>query len=406
MTISNGHSSLRKRLLPLLVAPALALCALSDAVAQARPDIRIAIIQARSGPLEEYGNQASTGFRLGLDHATGGTLQVAGRKIVLIERDDQGKPDIGKSTLATAYSDDKADIAVASTSSSVTLAMLPVAEEAKKILLVEPAAADSITGAQWNRYIFRTSRSSSQEAIANAVALDKPGVSIATLSQNNAFGRDGVQAFKQALKSAKLVQEEYLPPTTTDFSASAQRLIDALKNLPGRKIIWVLWAGSANPFKIADLDLGRYGIEIAAIGNSLAVMAPYKGLPGLEGATYYYYGIPKNPVNDWLVAEHQKRFKTPPDFVTAGGMSAAIALVTALTKTNGDATADKLIAAMEGMSFESPKGMMTFRKEDHQALQSMYHFRIKSDPAVAWGIPELVREIKASEMNVPVLNRR
>jgi hypothetical protein len=49
---------------------------------------------------------------------------------------------------------------------------------------------------------------------------------------------------------------------------------------------------------------------------------------------------------------------------------------------------------MEGMSFDTPKGKMTFRKEDHQAMQSMYHFKIKADPAFAWGVPELVREIK------------
>jgi branched-chain amino acid transport system substrate-binding protein len=39
-------------------------------------------------------------------------------------------------------------------------------------------------------------------------------------------------------------------------------------------------------------------------------------------------------------------------------------------------------------------------------MQSMYHFRIKVDPAVAWGIPELVREIKPEEMAVPLRNRR
>jgi branched-chain amino acid transport system substrate-binding protein len=61
---------------------------------------------------------------------------------------------------------------------------------------------------------------------------------------------------------------------------------------------------------------------------------------------------------------------------------------------------------MEGMSFDTPKGKMTFRKEDHQAMQSMYHFKIKADPAFDWGVPELVREIKAEEMNVPIRNKR
>jgi branched-chain amino acid transport system substrate-binding protein len=121
----------------------------------------------------------------------------------------------------------------------------------------------------------------------------------------------------------------------------------------------------------------------------------------MEGATYYYYTHPKGKVNAWLVAEHEKRYKSPPDFFTAGGMSAGIALVEALKKA-GSTDTEKLIAAMEGMSFESPKGRMTFRKEDHQAMQSMYHFKIKVDPNVAWAIPELVREIKPEEMKVPI----
>ena len=135
-------------------------------------------------------------------------------------------------------------------------------------------------------------------------------------------------------------------------------------------------------------------------------MASFKNFPGMEGATYYYFGIPKNPVNEWLVANHYKQFKSPPDFFTAGGMSAAIAVVEALKKTKGDTATDKLITAMEGMSFETPKGRMTFRKEDHQAMQSMYHFKIKVDPAFDWGVPELVREIKPEEMNVPIRNKR
>ena len=59
-------------------------------------------------------------------------MQVAGKKLVVIEKDDQGKPDLGKSLLASAYSDDKADIAVGPTSSGVALALLPVAEEYKR----------------------------------------------------------------------------------------------------------------------------------------------------------------------------------------------------------------------------------------------------------------------------------
>ena len=264
---------------------------------------------------------------MGLDYATGGTMTVNGRKIVVIEKDDQGKPDLGKSLLATAYSDDKVDLAIGPTSSGVALAMLPVAEEYKKILLVEPAVADSITGDKWNKYIFRTGRNSSQDAISNAVALDKPGITIATLAQDYAFGRDGVKAFKESIKKAKIVHEEYLPANTTDFTAGAQRLIDKLKDQPGRKVIWIIWAGAGNPFKIADLDLKRYGIEIATGGNILPAMVRVQAVPRHGRRDLLLLRHPQEPGERGLVASHYKQFKSPPDFFTAGGFSAAMAVV-------------------------------------------------------------------------------
>ena len=368
-------------------------------------EIKIAHVYDKTGVLGAYAVQTQAGLMMGLEYATGGKMAVNGHKLVVIEKDNQGKPDVAKAMLESAYADDKAAIAVGPTSSGAALAMLPVAEQFKKILLVEPAVADDITGVKWNRYIFRTGRCSSQDAVSNAIVLDKKGVYIATMAQDNAFGRDFVAAFKGAIKNAKLVHEEYLPPTTTDFTAGAQHLFDKLKDQPGRRIIFINWAGS-NAFKIADLKPERYKIEIATGGNILPALALYKPFPGLEGAAYYYYEIPKNKMNDWLVKEHMARFKTPPDFFTAGGVAAGVAIVEALKKTKGDAGTEALIAAMEGMSFETPKGKMIFRKEDHQALQAMYHFKIKVDPNVAWAIPELVREIKIDEMAIPIRNKR
>lgn len=383
-----------------------ALAGLCVSSAVAANDVIVAHVYDKTGPLEAYAKQTQNGLMLGLEYATQGTMTVAGRKIRVIEKDNQGKPDVARAQLASAYADDNADIAVGPTSSGVALAMLPIAEEYEKILLVEPAVADSITGAKWNKYIFRTGRNSSQDAIANAVSFDQAGTSIAMLAQDYAFGRDGVKALKGALKNAKIVHEEYLPANATDFTAGAQRLFDSLKDKPGRKIIFILWAGAGNPFKIADLDPKRFGIEIATGGNTLAAMTPLKSLAGMEGATYYYYGIPKNPINDWLVAEHQKRFGQPPDFFTAGGMASGIAIVNALAKTAGDTDTEKLIKAMEGMTFDTPKGKMTFRPEDHQAMQSMYHFRIKNDPSVPWAVQDLVKEIAPDQMTVPIQNKR
>jgi branched-chain amino acid transport system substrate-binding protein len=392
----------------LFTAFAISATLLAGAVAARADDLKIALIHGLTGPLEAYAKQTETGLRLGFEYATKGTMEIDGRKIVIITKDDQGKPDLAKSALTEAYEDDGVDLAIGTTSSAAAIAMLPVAEEHKKILIVEPAVADQITGDKWNRYIFRTARNSSQDAISNAVAIGKPGVHIATLAQDYAFGRDGVAAFKQALAKtgATLDDEEYAPANTTDFTAVAQRLFDALKDKPGRKLIWVIWAGAGDPLdKVADLDPSRFGIELSTGGNILPALVAYKRFPGLEGAAYYFYGIPKNPVNDWLVAEHQKRFNAPPDFFTCGGFAAAMSVVAAVEKAKST-DSEKLISAMEGMSFQTPKGEMIFRKEDHQALQSMYAFKIKVDPNVKWGIPELTRELKIEDMDIPIRNKR
>ena len=345
---------------------------------------------------------------MGLEYATGGTMAVAGRKLVVIEKDSQTKPDVGRNLLGEAYSDDGADIAVGGTSSAVALAMLPVAQDNKKILIVEPAVADSITGDKWNRYIFRTGRNSSQDAMSNAIAIGRPGTVVATLAQDYAFGRDFVTAFKTALAptGAKLVFEEYAPPATTDFTASYQRIFDALAKQQGRKIIFLNWAGGGNPMAaLKALNPERLGISVATGSNILPALVAYKDFPGMEGAGYYYYENPKNAVNDWLVVENKKRFNgVPPDFFTCGGFIAAQAVVEALKKTGGSTDTEKLIAAMEGMSYDSPKGHVTFRKQDHQLLQPMYAFKIVTDPKVPWGIPQLVREISIDEIKIPISN--
>lgn len=388
---------------------AVAATALFAWAAPALAEIRIAHIHDRTGALEAYAAQTHAGLMLGLEYATGGTMEIDGQPIRVIEKDSQLRPDLGRALLAEAFGDDDAHIAVGPTGSGVALAMLPVAEEFERILIVEPAVADSITGSEWNRYIFRTGRNSSQDAISNAVALGQEGVVIATLAQDYAFGRDGIAAFREALAGtpAQLVHEEYVPTDTTDFTAAAERIFNALEGHEGDRRLFVIWAGGGNPMgRIQAMDPGRRGISLATGGNILPAMAAYRDFPGMEGATYYYYEIPQNPVNDWLVATHMERFGTPPDFFTAGGMASGLAVVEAIRRAGGAEDTEALIAAMEGMEWETPKGTMRFRAEDHQALQSMYHFRIRVEDDVAWAIPELIREIGIDDMDVPIRNQR
>lgn len=374
--------------------------------ANAQDPVKIALVHGISGhSFEVFSKQAQTGFELGIEYATDGTGMVKGVPIEIIHKDTQFKPDVARAVLAEAYGDDEVLLAVGATSSGVTKGLLPIAEEYEKILLVEPAVADSLTGPDSNRYVFKTSRNSSMDMQAQALALNPDeNLYVATLAEDYAFGRDGINAFKAALdgSGATVVTEEYIPQGTTDFTAATERMFNALKDKEGRKVILIYVAGGGDPMgKIQAMQPDRFGIEISTGGHILPVLPTYKQVPGMEGAIYYYYESPKNEINDWLVATHLDRFDSPPDFFTAGGMAAALAVVKAL-ETAEEWETEALIEAMEGMSWETPKGTMTFRPEDHQALQSMYHFKIRVDDDVDWAIPELVREITADEMDIPL----
>ena len=380
-----------------------------------QPPIKIGVVQGFSGALEAYAKQMLTGFKMGLEYGTKGKNEVIGRKIELIVEDDQIKPDVAKRLITKLYADDKVDMVVGTTSSAAALAMLPVAQEFKKILLVEPAVADSITGSAWNRYIFRTGRNSGQDAVSNAKAVAKPGIFLAAIAQDYAFGRDGVAAYKGEAEKlgAKMVHEEYCPMAQTDHTSSVQRIIDVLKDKPGEKYVFVVWAGKNPPLEqMALMKVEKYGIKITTGGNILPVLKgllpilkAYESLKGMMGGAYYYYELPKNPVNDWLVKEHTARFKEPPDFFTCGGFAAAMAVVRALEKAKSTDT-EKLITTMEGMEFMTPKGRMYFRNIDHQAMQSMYIFKLEARPDREWAVPVLVREVSPEEGSPPILVKK
>jgi CRP-like cAMP-binding protein len=251
-----------------------------------------------TGPLEAYGKQTShrlhdgPGLRHRRHHDRG-----RARRWWSSRRTTRASPTWARACWPPPTATTRSTSPWAPPSSGVALAMLPVAEEYKKILLVEPAVADSITGDKWNRTSSAPAATAARTR-SNAVALDKAGVTIATLAQDYAFGRDGVKAFKdspwRASRRPRWCTRNTCrrPPPT---SPPAQRIFDALKDKPGRKVIFIIWAGAATPpFKIADLEPKRYGIELATGGNILPAMG-LQELPRHGRRAYYYFGIPEEP---------------------------------------------------------------------------------------------------------------
>ncbi|MDL2324685.1 substrate-binding domain-containing protein [Ruminococcaceae bacterium OttesenSCG-928-A16] len=371
--------------------------------------LKIGAISSLSGQLQDYGECYQRGFTLGMEYMTGGTNVVAGRPIEIIWEDTTNTPDVAKERTMKLLEQDKVEIVTGYASSGDAVACLPLFEEYKTVCVVEPAAADSIISAEnWNEYIFRTGRTSGQDALAMAAIIAKatPGATIACFAPDSTYGYGMVDPFVAAVEAAgcTVVAKEYAPVDASDFSPYFLRIKDKQPDY-----LYVSWAGANSPWtQLMELDLESAGITVTTGAPDLPQlrgMLPL-GATGAIGYCVYYPTLPQTEVNDWLVKRHNEEYGSNPDFFTSGGMAAAMAICTALEKTNGVTDPDVLIAAMEGMEFDSPSGMRTFRPEDHQAMQDLYEIKFTNVDGADHVVPEYIRTIKADEVAPPITNGR
>jgi ABC-type branched-subunit amino acid transport system ATPase component/ABC-type branched-subunit amino acid transport system substrate-binding protein len=368
--------------------------------------IKIGVVTTKKGQLDYYGTMQVRGLELGIEYATQGSWQVAGRPIELIIEDDAGDTTTGGRKARELIEQQGVHILQGCVSSATTIVVARIAEEYRRLLLVEPAAADNITGEHFNRYVFRTAATVSQDAAAGGpYAVEKLGRTFAFLAPDNVFGRQSSAAWKKIIEGhggATLV-DVLVPPETTDFTPYLQEILDT-----GADVLVQSWAGAGYRELFSQMrDLGIFDrMKVTGgLGDREARHALGMDAVGMVGICKYSPILPHNPINDWLTEKHVERHGEPPDLFTGGGFAAGVALVEALQRTEGDPGAEAMIPVMEGMSFEGPKGTYTFRKQDHQALQPMYIVEMVADPDPGhpWAIPQLIQEVTLEETAPPLV---
>ncbi|MDH7489605.1 MAG: substrate-binding domain-containing protein [Anaerolineae bacterium] len=342
------------------------------------PVLKIGQISMLSGVMALYGQQQVRGFALGLEYASGGKKDdqgrwiIANRPVEVITRDDEGNPEKGVQIARELIEKEGVEILQGPVSSAVAAALTTVALENKIILMVDPAASAFITGEYFNPYVFRTSRTSFDDTLVIAKYLvENVGKTFAHIGVDNAFGRGSGEALAYSVGKfgGKVIADIYAPLNTTDFTPYIQQAMDS-----GAECLFLTWSGTGYVTLFQQLgDLGALEkMRVATgFGDNASFAAVYGTAVGQIGLNVYHYTAPKNPVNDWLVQRHLELYNEPPDLFTAGGMASAIALTKALEKTGGDTSGDKMIAALEGLMFEGPKGTYYIRPEDHVCLQPM-----------------------------------
>ncbi|MGW9166819.1 substrate-binding domain-containing protein [Agromyces sp. NPDC055658] len=356
--------------------------------------VKVAMITSQSGPLAAYGEAYTAGFEAGLDYATDGTGAVDGRELDIEWLDDQGNPDTAVS-LAKDVIGQGTQIIAGTVVSGIATALAEQAEQNKILYISGPAAADAITGV--NDYTFRSGRQTYQDvATAGTFIGDPAGKKVVVFAQDNAFGQGnlaGVQAVlggQGATVEGVLVAED-----ATEFTPFAQQLVAASPDL-----VFVAWAGASSGAMWTAL--AQQGVfDAAPVVTGLGDVATY-GAYGdassdISFLNHYFAGASGTDVETAMI-EHLDEAGATPDLFSPDGFVAAQMLVQAV-REGGDSV-DGMVDALEGWTFDSVKGEITVREEDHAMIQPMYQAKLVQD-GDAW-VPELVDTVDAETVAPPV----
>jgi len=355
--------------------------------------VKVGLISDASGALAIYGAHILRSFMLGMEYSTGAagsagekfditqtqenTFKIDDCEIQVFVRDDGSNAE-NTATVARELIDvQKVNILVGTVSSGATATLQGIALESKIPLIVAPAAANDITGVNFNEYTFRVSRNNYQDAMNECIALTQQYKNFVQIAPDYAFGRGSAAAFRDAcsLSGATFVADDiFAPLDTTDFTPYMAQIATSRA-----EAYIVTWAGSGFVSLMqAATDQGV--TETMSLGATFIdnVLMPtfFANAVGTTAGILYHYSAPNNPANDFLKEQDKARYGVMPDLFDADGMNAAIMVVEAIKATNGDVNGDALKTAMEGMTFEGPKGTIFIRPEDHVAIQDMYILKL------------------------------
>lgn len=352
--------------------------------------VTVGVITSQSGALKSYGEQYLDGFRAGLDYATDGTGEVDGIAIDVQYLDDGGDPDKAV-TAAKQLIGEGVNIIAGSASSGVALALAEQAAQNQVLFISGPAAADGVTGI--NEYTFRSGRQSAQDvATAGTFVDDISGKKVVVFAQDNAFGQGNVAAVDAILGGKGAAVEPILvSEDQKEFTPFANQVLGESPDL-----VFVAWAGeTSGAMWQAMTQQGVFDAVpvVTGLGDSVTFAAFGEATESISFLNHYFPGAPDNAVNTAMIEAVEAAGGTP-DLFTPDGFNAAIMVVQAIKEGKGNV--DDMIAALEGFSFDGPKGKNTVRAGDHALLQEMYQVRLVNDGGTF--VPELIATVPADEV--------
>ncbi len=314
------------------------------------------------------------GWKLALDeiNASGGIM---GKQLIIISRDDAGKPGNAVTIAEELVQKNKVNLLMGSFYSHVGLALTDFAKRNRVLYVAAEPLSDALVWDKGNRYTFRLRPSTyMQAAMLAEEAANNPAKRWATIAPNYAYGKDAVKAFKKVLRSRRsdiqFVGEQW--PALSKINAGSE--IQALVEAAPQAIYNVTFAGDLSKFVREGTLRGFFKdiFVVSLLTGEPEYLDPLKdeAPQGWLVTGYPWYDI-KTPDHAKFVVAYQKKFNDYPRTGSVVGYNTMYTVYHVLKKA-GTTDTEKMVDTMEGLTFDSIVGPVSYRKIDHQSTMGAY----------------------------------
>jgi branched-chain amino acid transport system substrate-binding protein len=350
------------------VAAVVALAAMPAVPVHAAEPIRIGEINSYSR-LPAFTEPYRKGWQMAVEevNARGGVL---GRPLEVISKDDAGKPGDAVTAANELVRSDQVDLLMGTFFSHIGLAVADYAKQRKVFFLAAEPLTDAMIWEKGNAYTFRLRPSVSMQAWMLAEEAAKlPAKRWATVAPNYEYGTSAVAAFKDALSGLRpdVVWVDAQWPTMGSIDAAAT--VQALAQAKPEAIYNVTFGPDLTKFVREGSVRGLF--KDKAVVSLLTGEPEYLDPLGAETpegwiVSGYPWSQIHTPVHDAFLAAYQKRYGDYPRVGSVVGYSALMSVV-AIVEKAGSTDTDALIAAAQGVSVQTPFGVVSYRAADHQS---------------------------------------
>jgi branched-chain amino acid transport system substrate-binding protein len=360
----------------------------AQAQAPTHDTIKVGVIAPFSGPFADYGKQMEGGIKAWMaQHGD----SVAGKKILVIYKDTTGpSPEIAKRLAQELVVRDKVDFLAGFGLTPEALAVAPIAQQAKKPMIVMNAATSIITTR--SDYIARFSMTLPQISAPMGDWALKNGIrNVATVVADYGPGIDAEKAFSERLRKngGKVVEAIRVPLKNPEFAPFIQRIKDAR---PDAVFVFVPAGEQSIAFMKGYRERGLLdaGIKVIATGD----LTDDHVLPAIGDATlgvittFHYSAAHKSPENEAFL----KRFAQAnpgggrPNFMAVAAYDGMNAIYQVSQKLGGKVDGDKAMALLKGMKFESPRGPIAIDPGTRDIVQNVYVRKVEKVNGQPWNV--------------------